>query len=936
MKSKKQHKVTALLLAGVMMLSAPAVYAEEMATPETATPETAAVYDLPETAAVYSQPEAALFAAAPVVQDAAPDYTKGDTSCEIQEGTFTKSDKKYYGSATFYDYYGDNERTGQRISSLQTKEDVLGDRDQWNDQNAFQWNYAIDAYFQKMEIDPLYFGGARFFNGPAWREKQNLQRWTEYRTFGNGYVNNKDTTGSGAYFPNQGIAAKELGGNDQLQLNTENGVVDAPYFSKTFVRNVRNDGEKNPNGYVYENVSFPFTWDDTTQTWLFDSTKDGAQLKEDKAKNLYFIDDGKDANGNRDDSKGPVQYQVANNKSFYPYFFPFNKAGSKVGWNEAYKLDYMFGMRLELPFNLSYDRKTVDDKDTVFRFAGDDDIWVYIDGKLVLDMGGSHGTVAGAIDFTTGQYMVSGKWGGNSNEKAYAMSNTDFWEKTAEGFDFDKENDPMAQYKTYCTTGYLNKIFDGDLTTGVRHTIQIFYMERGWDQSNLKMSFNFSQKSRVEVTKTTDVSGMNAELFGEDVTNEVQQELLNQSFDFTVKNQVTFDEGNASTVNAPLAPAKEKEYLLNGESYTLGEKGILQLKNGDKAVFTDQFAYDSYLQVSERLQDDRFTPVWSLTENDYLDIQHTITRQQAEISDETIPDKLEDVPGIVPYDERVYTTNDKETVPRNQDPDDPDNPAGEKSLLLRPYSDSGEKVNLQIDFTNVLNVGTLTLQKKFADGQSPEGSFKLLVLFSNIAGTHIDKTKAVPVELNAGNNYTETLKGIPYGTEYTVYEVSQDGWTLESTTPQAQLTETDKIEDQPVYTKYVAGTVNSRQAAATVVFTNRKENPPTENPPTENPPTENPPTETPPTETPATETPSPATPQPTTPPAAPSQTVPQPTTTPAVTAVQATAAPQPTPAAVQAAIPQTGDTLPVAPLMLLAGVSLAGMALCVLRRRKQK
>ena len=892
MESKRQHKVTALLLAGLMMFSAPAAYAEEIATPETATPETAATYDMPLTAAL---------AAEPVALADTPDYTKGDVSREVAKDKFVKDDGKYYGSATFYDYYGDNERQGQAISSLTGDKDVMGAMDGWRDQNAFQWNYAIEDYFKGMEIDPLYFGGARFFNesGPAHADSKKLYRWTEYRTYGNGSVGGNKVTvgGDEAYFPNQGIAAKELGANDQLLLNTTAGPVDAPYFSKSFVRN----GETNPNGYVYENVSFPFTWDNGSETWLFDSTQNGAQLKQDIDSGAYYMAEGQ-----------PVKY---NGK---PYFLPFNTAGDEIGDTEAYKLNYMFGMRLELPFNLRADRMTASDKHTVFRFAGDDDIWVYIDGKLVLDMGGSHGTVAGAIDFTTGKYMVSGKWGGNAGEKAYAYSNTAFWDATAKGFGTtnadgtleakDFLNQTVGGYKIsdLCTVGDLKDIFGGDLTTGVRHTIQIFYMERGWDQSNLKMSFNFSQNSSVAVTKTTDVSPMEpARTFlGDEVTNAVQKELLDQEFKFTVRNQKT-TENNAILPNSSLAPAAGKTYFLNNETKTLGADGVLQLKNGESAVFTDQFGYDSYLQVSEQLQDDRFTPLWSLTETDYQGQQHTVTKQQAQITDANIPGELKEVPGTTPYDERVCTINTDDTVPRD--------PAEQKSLLLRPYSDSSSKVNLQIDLTNKLNIGTLTLQKQLPGGQTPpEGSsFTLLVLFSNIGGTGINKTDAVEVELNAKNNYTQTLAGIPYGTAYTVYEVQQDGWTLVGMTPNEQPADVEKIDNKPIYAKCVTGTVGKQQAAATVVFTNRKDEP--KQP-----------------ETPADETPS-TTPTPTPEPATPTATpTPQATVTP-----QAAATPQPTPAAVQtAAIPQTSDPMPVGALMLLAGLSFAGMALCVLRRRK--
>ena len=92
MGTKKQHQVTALLLAGIMMLSAPAVCAEEIATPETATPETAVTYDMPVTAALLDEP---------VVQADTPDYSKGDDSREIATGDFTKSDSNTTAAQRF-------------------------------------------------------------------------------------------------------------------------------------------------------------------------------------------------------------------------------------------------------------------------------------------------------------------------------------------------------------------------------------------------------------------------------------------------------------------------------------------------------------------------------------------------------------------------------------------------------------------------------------------------------------------------------------------------------------------------------------------------------------------------------------------------------------------------------------------------------------------
>ena len=134
------------------------------------------------------------------LQDAgAFNYSKGDESCEIESGNFVKDNKYYYGNAVFYDYYGDYELQGNKLSTLndfdknaaiQKLNDVgayAGDVT-WNDQAAKQWNLAISDYFQSKDIDPLYFGGARYFDaGDGHNLKGNLlYRYIAKRTCGNG------------------------------------------------------------------------------------------------------------------------------------------------------------------------------------------------------------------------------------------------------------------------------------------------------------------------------------------------------------------------------------------------------------------------------------------------------------------------------------------------------------------------------------------------------------------------------------------------------------------------------------------------------------------------------------------------------------------------------------------------------------------------------
>lgn len=960
-RSRWKRCMAAVMLAG-MAASGLTAYAEEAqsgtATPETAqptvtaTPETAA-QDAP-AVAMYAAPRRAAVSTFALDKQSADDvdtqdadeidYSLGAQSDDIALGNFTPDDNTYYGSATFYDYYGDYERAGNMLSKLKdlapaAANEVLSsygakNGDDWNDQTAKQWNTAISDYFfkefkeDKTAVAPLYFGGARYFGnhgqGNNATFKNSLYNFTMKRTGGNGFSDAAVTTptgATGAFFPNQGIAANALDENDQLLLKTnDGGRTPAPYFNKSFVLNEGNADRKGPNGQVYENVTFPFTWDKTTSTWLFDSTKDGAQIKQDEKSGGYFID----RNGT------PVRYiKDSNSKddSKFNFFFPFNTAGQVVASNEAYKLNYMFGMQLELPFNLTADRMSTvvneDGKtkkvDTVFRFAGDDDIWVYIDGHLVLDMGGSHGTVAGAIDFTTGNYMVSGQWDGESTNAA-AMSNTAFWTETQNAI----TDEYMQANAAYCTTGKLTTALGKELTTGVRHTIQIFYMERGWDESNLKMSFNFSQSSMVDVSKSVNTTQVSSALF-QDVLDDLQAQLDAETYTFQVSAQ-------KNEAGAKLQPAANSPYTLveQGTKQTLDKNGTMQLQAGQVARFTNEFAYDSYLQISEtsKANDARFTPHWTLKEVDSNGSSQIVTKAQAAIDpkDDT---PLQNMPGNTPYDERVA-----DGVAARE--------AGTQSLLLRPFNTGSEKVRLRIDYVNELRTGSLTLRKQLADGTTPaEGSFTLRVKFDNVGGTSV--TKTVDITLDKANGYTKTLDGIPYDTTYTVYEVKQDGWELKEIRPSAA----KGAQQEGVYDLYYTGTLaDDTDNGRVVTFRNSPVNKPTTSPTPETPtgPSPSPAPDKPagPTATPSTPnvpgstTPAPAnTPQP-------GSDTPAATATPTVTPSAAqgkTTGSTPAPTAqVTSAIPQTEDTSHPILLCLLCVAGAFGFGIVIAKwniRREQ-
>ena len=159
-------------------------------------------------------------------------------------------------------------------------------------------------------------------------------------------------------------------------------------------------------------------------------------------------------------------------------------------------VDHFFGMEMSASFMQS--ENGLDDwgHDLIFEFSGDDDFWLYVDGMLVLDLGGIHSALDGSINFRTGQVIVNGT--PTTLREQYRLA---YLENHAGASD-DEVNE------------WLNGIFkdDGSNTGTVfkdysGHTMRMFYMERGAGASNLHMRFNLAPYTDGEVQLEKEVSG---------------------------------------------------------------------------------------------------------------------------------------------------------------------------------------------------------------------------------------------------------------------------------------------------------------------------------------------------------------------------------------------------------------------------------------------
>ena len=267
----------------------------------------------------------------------------------------------------------------------------------------------------------------------------------------------------------QGLVGNKLVNGKMVDPNDEN--VFLPYFSGEEIHPYNTAGEidenKNLSEY-YNDLQFPFkqTMDKNgVITYSYDSGSDYA-VYYDFDKKSFYESVQHIQNGTTNDSTAPTNG-----------FYPLNKPTDS---RDAVNMG--FGTEFTIPFTLSKDGK-INGQDITFNFTGDDDVWVFIDDYLVLDMGGAHRMASGTIDFAEKNVTV---------ERAFTPT-----QSTTDAF---KDGDTRANQtsteslKTFADIKTDNgKTFADIMADDSKvHTLKMFYMERGMIDSNMSVSFNFS------------------------------------------------------------------------------------------------------------------------------------------------------------------------------------------------------------------------------------------------------------------------------------------------------------------------------------------------------------------------------------------------------------------------------------------------------------
>lgn len=487
----------------------------------------------------------------------------GTKVVDIASDNFTEEANTKYVTSTLYDYYTDYELNGNNRDNYNSTYYTPGEKGGFASQRSWvvfrQFDSALSDYYSNCNAQyPIYTGhfqptysnwGIKFEEISAalnlWGFNSAFKNENRFMAINNSTIN-ENNKGEYYDYAYQGLVESQTSTGDAtgeplLKDTKENTKVAEPHFDEAFLSGT--NSKKAKLGDVYKNVAFPFTKrqifnDDTgVDYWYFDSQDTTLYLKQDSTTEQYFL---KSSTENRERSRNldsnSAQKTInknGENVSSYGYF-PFNETATE---GRASTYNYGIGTKLQMDFTLTDDGK-VETKKIVngktektsikFFFSGDDDVWVFIDGKLALDVGGAHGKVSGLLEF-----------GETDTTEGKKNSVTAYVSQVKEGGTSENDQDGKNGHSAVKSVRYNGENIDfyakntnlEPLDKGQKHTLTMYYMERGMWESNMAVAFNFPDNNELQVQKKVDLNNVDPD-FKNCFTGQ-------KIFNFTIQNQAT-------------------------------------------------------------------------------------------------------------------------------------------------------------------------------------------------------------------------------------------------------------------------------------------------------------------------------------------------------------------------------------------------------------
>ena len=639
-------------------------------------------------------------------------------------------------NATLVDYFN-NGRVEQPKNTLYNEGNMTGEKNapysqlnQWiSNLQGYALNGVADSKNDNAPV-PLYFGDLL-------HAKQAGGNLTWYWQGANvAFGPNKETASKDVA---QGIVGKNLDdGNLITSYTNENGdPVKVPFFNE--------DAYPNQSKYMrfYNNLQFPFTKttnDKGVSTYSFDSERNTVH---------YDYENNKIV---RDDT---IKIHDVGGDTGY---FPFNSVDPSAKDN----LNYGFGTQFTIPFTVTETGKNVDGTPMTFKFTGDDDVWVYIDGALVLDMGGAHCKAEGEINFATQMATITT---GTSNAKLGNQATADGRVKAEDNgnrtVDFKNITVKKSDGKTISLADYMKE-------SGKVHELKMYYMERGMWDSNMSISYSFVPlPSGLTLSKTLDTKDVNAGL-----KNAVQGL---DKFDFNIQTR------NLKAREANYSDVDNLGYTLydyNDNTYPG------QVAKNSTATFSSSYYASEFIDTTDENNSSAF----------YAGTGFKIT--------ESIPKGTK-----LQYDETktkwgVYDSAISREAIEQKD-------SSNVAIFNMGDANSSEMdvVNRYVNFVNTPKVGSLSVEKKYEGDALKDKTFGFTVKVDLTGGDYYDSYK-LEYTGSQNNGTTDenghftlkagekiTFAGIPAGATYKVVEdapKADDTWVQDTT---SKVTGTIKADD---------------------------------------------------------------------------------------------------------------------------------------------
>lgn len=664
-------------------------------------------------------------------------------------GTATTTTGTYYAPVDLVDYFNDARVDAGSSSSYSSNNqgDLLGNRG--SDSAAFEYfnqalsgNAGTDA---NKYSKPLYFGSLLFLNNRVGRgyksgTHNSLARWNSTINVAlaekyeqNGWQVRDNLTASV-----QGLVSDTLGSNGELRDPITNA--ELPYFSKNIADNWTVSGGSNKLMAYYEGYQFPFKSEklagSTVTKYSYDSASDYAVYL-----NWSNLNDKKLQQNNEQHIANITQVDGQPQYGFYPLNKPTDSGAA---------VNYGFGTKFTIPFTVN-ENGTIDGtkngEPITFNFTGDDDVWVFLDGKLILDMGGAHAKSTGSINFknltatvdnavTADQYQNQYANGNSNDSSAYSGLNNWFYNNNADERSTLSSSAVTKQFSVY-GDDFANSFHD----SSKKHTLTMFYMERGMFDSNMKIEFTINPlPSGLTLSKTVDTANVNAGL--------VDKVKAADDFDFEIQTKDLKTEGSTFAIPANLG------YSLNDYHNTVvddyrAESGVVT------GVNANYFAQD-FINTQTKAKAFAAGTGFQIKESESKADKYDYSKTKWEVYDATSGSYK-----LVGGDTGTTATFDM----------------GSSS------STEWDSLTYAVNFTNTPKVGNLTLEKKYT-GTAPTGdAFEFTVLVDLDGGENYAAyplaytsnkddggTTSADGKLSIQAGETVTFAGIPAGATYKITE----------------------------------------------------------------------------------------------------------------------------------------------------------------------